>query len=458
MPAPVWRRGAAVVAGALGATLALAACGVGSSGSSSSSSSSGAAASNTDPACAAFASYGTFPGKSVSVFTSILAPEDAQHKKSYEQFTKCTGIKINYEGSNTFEAALKVRVQGGNAPDLAYIPQPGLLANLVKQGAVKPAPAAVEKLVDTNWSADWKKYGTVDGKFYAAPLGASVKSFVWYSPKYFKANNLTVPTTWDDLIKLSDTIAAKNLKPWCVGFGSGDATGWPGTDWIEDIVLRTAGADAYDKWVNHQIPFNDPQIQAAFDKAGTILKNEKYVNGGFGGVKTINTTRFQDAGLKIASGQCALHRQASFYAAQWAKGTNIAEDGDIFAFYLPPIDAAKGKPVLGAGEFVAAFSDKPEVQAFQTYLASKEWANEKAKLGGWASANKGLDVANVADPIQKLSVTLLQDQNATFRFDGSDLMPAAVGAGTFWKGMVNWINGQPTKQVTDTIEASWPKS
>ena len=456
MQAPVWRRGSTVVVGALGATLALAACGVG--GSSSSSSSSGAAAAvNSDPACAAYATYGSFPGKSVSLFTSILAPEDAQHKKSYEQFEKCTGITVKYEGSNTFEAALKVRVQGGNAPDIAYIPQPGLLANLVKQKAVKPAPAAVAKLVDENWSKDWKNYGTVDGTFYAAPLGASVKSFVWYSPKYFADNGLTVPQTWDELLKLSDTIAAKGIKPWCVGFGSGDATGWPGTDWIEDIMLRTAGADTYDKWVNHQIPFNDPQVVAAFDKAGQILKNDKYVNGGYGGVKTINSTRFQDAGMPILKNQCAMHRQASFYAAQWPKGTKIAADGDIFAFYLPPVDATKGKPVLGAGEFVAAFSDRPEVQAFQAFLASKDWANEKAKLGGWASANKNLDPANVADPIQKLSVQLLQDPNATFRFDGSDLMPAAVGAGSFWTGMVSWINGQSTQQVTDSIEKSWPK-
>jgi alpha-glucoside transport system substrate-binding protein len=457
MPASVWRRGSAVVAGALGATLALAACGVGGSTTSSSSSSGAAAPANSDPACAAFASYGSFPGKSVSVFTSILAPEDAQHKKSYEQFTKCTGVTIKYEGSNTFEAALKVRVQGGNAPDIAYIPQPGLLQELVKQKAVKPAPDTVTKLVDENWSADWKKYGTVDGTFYAAPLGASVKSFVWYSPKYFKDNGLTVPQTWDDLIKASDTIAGKGLKPWCVGFGSGDATGWPGTDWLEDIVLRTAGAETYDKWVNHEIPFNDPQIQAAFDRAGQILKSDKYVNAGFGGVKTINTTRFQDAGLAIASGKCALHRQASFYAAQWKAGTKIAEDGDIFAFYLPPIDASKGKPVLGAGEFVAAFNDKPEVKAFQTFLASKEWATEKAKLGGWATANKNVDKSAFADPIQLESVKLLTDPQATFRFDGSDMMPATVGAGSFWKGMVAWINGQSTKQVTDTIEASWPK-
>jgi alpha-glucoside transport system substrate-binding protein len=456
MAVPLRRRGTTAVVGALGATMALAACGVG--GSTASSSGSAAASVNNDPACAAYKSYGSFPGKSVSLFTSILDPEAGLYKAAYVDFEKCTGIKVNFEGSNDFEAALKVRVDGGNSPDLAYIPQPGLLANLVKKGAVKVAPKSVEDLVDKNWSKDWKTYGSVDGKFYAAPNSANAKSFVWYSPKYFKANNLTVPTTWDDMIKLSDTIAAKGIKPWCVGFGSGAATGWPGTDWIEDVMLRTAGPDVYDKWVNHTIPFNDPQVQAAFDKAGQILKNEKYVNGGFGGVKTINTTTFQNGGLPILKGQCALHRQASFEAAQFPKGTKIGADGDVFAFYLPPVDPAKGKPMLGGGEFTAAFTDKPEVQAFQTYLASAEYANTRAKQGSWASANKGLDPANAAEPIQQLSVKLFQDPGTTFRFDGSDAMPAAVGAGTFWKGMVNWINGQSTKQVTDAIEASWPKS
>ncbi|MDQ1287812.1 MAG: alpha-glucoside transport system substrate-binding protein [Actinomycetota bacterium] len=440
-------------------TLALAACGVGGSSGSSASGAGGSA--NNDPACAAYKEYGSFSGKTVNVFTSILAPEDAQHKKSYEEFEKCTGIKIKYEGSSDFEAALKVRTAGGNAPDLAYIPQPGLLGTLVKQGVVKAAPKSVEEKVDKNWTPDWKKYGTVDGKFYAAPLGASVKSLVWYSPSYFKANSLTVPETWADMLKLSDTIAAKGIKPWCAGFQSGAASGWPGTDWIEDVLLRTGGAEVYDKWVSHEIPFNDPQVVAAFDKVGEILKSEKYVNGGYGNVKTINTVRFQDGGLTIPKAQCALHRMASFYAAQWDKSLKIDKDGDIFAFYLPAIDPssdAKKKPVLGAGEFVAAFSDKPEVQAFQSYLASPEWANAKAKLGGWASANKGLKVENVADPIQKLSVELLQDPNATFRFDGSDMMPAAVGSGTFWTAMVNFINGQSTQQVTGAVEASWPKS
>src|SRR5690606_35139947 len=293
--------------------------------------------------------------------------------------------------------------------------------------------------------------------FYGAPLGSNVKSFVWYSPKMFQEKGWKTPETWDELIALSDEIAASGVKPWCVGIESGDATGWPATDWIEDLMLRTQGPEVYDQWTTHGIPFNDPRVAEAVDQAGRILKNPKYVNGGFGDVKTIASTSFQEAGLPILQGKCALHRQASFYANQWPEGTKVAEDGDVFAFYFPPVDPSKGKPVLGGGEFVVAFADRPEVQVVQTYLASAEHANSRAKLGNWVSANKGLDINNVENPIDKLSVQILQDPNTTFRFDGSDLMPAAVGAGTFWKGMVDWINGKDTKATLDFIENSWPR-
>jgi alpha-glucoside transport system substrate-binding protein len=260
------------------------------------------------------------------------------------------------------------------------------------------------------------------------------------------------------LIALSDSIAAGGkLKPWCAGIESGVATGWPATDWTEDILLRDQGPEVYDQWVAHTIPFNDPKIVSAVDRAGSILKNAAYVNAGIGDVKSIATTAFQEGGLPILQGKCALHRQASFYANQWSPGTKVAEDGDVFAFYFPAIDAAKGKPVLGGGEFVVGFADRPEVQAVQAYLASAHHANTRAKLGNWVSANKGVDLANVANPIDKKSVQILQDASSVFRFDGSDLMPAAVGSGTFWKEMTNWITGKDTKSALDAIEASWPK-
>lgn len=407
--------------------------------------------------CSAFAAFKGqgLDGKTVSVSTSIRDTEADLLKQSWSKFTDCTGITIDYAGASDFEAQLPIKVQGGNAPDIAFIPQPGLLEKFATSNNLKPLGDQAKAEAEKNYSKDWLKYATVNGKLYGAPLGSNVKSFVWYSPSMFKEKGWTVPTTWDELIKLSDTIAATGLKPWCAGIESGGATGWPATDWIEDVLLRDQGAEVYDQWVAHTIPFNDPKIVSATDRVGTILKNDKYVNGGLGGVKSIATTSFQEGGIPITQKKCALHRQASFYANQWPKGTKVAEDGDVFAFYFPAIDPAKGKPVLGGGEFVAAFADRPEVKAFQTYLASADHANSRAKLGNWVSANKGLDLANVANPIDKKSVEILQDSTSVFRFDGSDLMPAKVGAGTFWKGMTDWINGKDTKSTLDFIESSW---
>ncbi|MEU8187340.1 ABC transporter substrate-binding protein [Micromonospora carbonacea] len=441
-------RQALAVAGVLGLALSVTACGTGDDKSSD----------KADSAeCAAYEKYQGNDGKKVTIYSSIRDIEADRLDESWKQFEDCTGIEIDHEGSGEFEAQLGVRVDGGNAPDLAFIPQPGLLKRFADAGKLKAASADTKAMAEENYSADWLKYSTVNGQFYGAPLGSNVKSFVWYSPKTFKEKGWAVPTTWDELIALSDKIAADGTKPWCAGIESGDATGWPATDWIEDLMLRTQTPEVYDQWTTHGIPFNDPKVAEALDKAGTILKNEKYVNGGFGGVKSIATTSFQEAGTPITTGKCALHRQASFYANQWPEGTKVAEDGDVFAFYFPAIDPAKGKPVLGGGEFVAAFADRPEVQAVQTYLASGEYANSRAKIGDWVSANKKLDLANVPNPVDKLSVQILQDQKTVFRFDGSDLMPAAVGAGTFWKGMVEWVNGKDTAAVLQGIETSWPK-
>ncbi len=456
------RRTSAIFAGALGISLLVAACGDAGQGSSSGDTAAGGAPGADKPECEAFATYGDLSGKEVSVYTSIVAPEDAVHIASYTKFEECTGVKINYEGSKEFEAQLLVRVQSGAAPDIAYLPQPGLLQTVIEKApdAIKPAPEAVVTNVDANFDPSWKEYGTVDGTFYAAPLGSNVKSFVWYSPKAFTEKGYAIPTTWDEMTALSDKIAATGEKPWCAGINSGEATGWPITDWVEDVMLRTEGPEFYDQWVSHEVPFNDPKVAAAFDKVGSILKNDKYVNGGLGGVKSIASTTFQDAGLPILQNKCFMHRQASFYGANWPAGTTVGEDGDVWAFYLPPIDPAKGKPVLTAGEFVGAFSDRPEVQAFQAFLASPEWSDAKAQAGldakftGWVTANKNADPSLFVG-IDKLSVEILQDPEAVTRFDGSDLMPAAVGASAFWKGATDWITGKSTQETVDFIENAW---
>jgi alpha-glucoside transport system substrate-binding protein len=408
--------------------------------------------------CAPFGKYGKYSGKTVTMYASITDPEGSYLEQSWKKFESCTGIKIAYTADKEFESALKTKVQGGNAPDIAIMPQPGLLQTFATSGKLKPASDAVTKETAANWTKDWVGYATVDGVFFGSPMGANLKSLIWYSPKSFQKNGYTVPTTWDDLLKLSDKMVADGNKPWCVGIESGTATGWPLTDWMEEVMLRMYGPDVYDQWVAHKIPFNDQKVQDVLAAVGKIVKNPKYTNAGIGDVKSIATTAFQKGGLPIEKGKCQMHAQASFYASNWDKGYKIAQDGDLYAFYEPTMNDKFGKPIEGGGEFVTAFTDRPEVEAVQLYLASGEWATSRAKVhSGWVSANQKVDKTAFTDPIDALSVQLLTDPNATFRFDGSDAMPAAVGTDSFWKQMTQWVLGQSDKVTLDKIEASWPK-
>ncbi|MCU1508840.1 MAG: sugar transporter substrate-binding protein [Glaciihabitans sp.] len=399
----------------------------------------------------------------VTVYGTIADTEADLLNKSWAAWETANKIDIKYESSKEFEAQISVRAQGGNAPDLAIFPQPGLMADLASRDLIQPAPAAVSANVSKYWSKDWAKYATVGGTLYGAPLMASVKGFIWYSPAKFKEWGVTVPTTFDELMTLTKTIQQKTGKaPWCAGFGSDAATGWPGTDWVEDLVLRQAGAATYDKWVSHKIPFTDPAIKKAVDTVGTILKDPNYVNAGLGDVKSINSTPFGDVARVLGKGDCALTHQASFFDGFLTDpkngNTTVGPDKNIWAFLTPPIAAGDGAAVTGGGEIVAAFSNDADTIKVQQYLSSPEWANSRVKLGGVISANNGLDPASASSPILQQSIKILQDPKTTFRFDASDLMPGVVGSGSFWKGMVDWINGTSTDDVLSTIDKSWPSN
>ncbi len=397
----------------------------------------------------------------VTVYGTISDTEAELLDQSWADWEAENDIDIQYEASKEFEAQIAVRAQGGNAPDIAIFPQPGLMRDMAAQGFLKPAPEAVVQNVEEYWSEDWAGYGQYDGVQYGAPLMASVKGWVWYSPQQFADNGWTVPTDWQGLLDLTAQIQqSTSTPPWCIGFGSDAATGWPGTDWIEDIVLRQSGPEVYDQWVENEVTFTDPQIASAFDEFGKIALNPDYVNAGFGGIDTIVTTPFGDPATALVNGQCALHHQASFYDGFITDaGGTVAEDGDIWAFLTPPFEAgATGNVVTGGGEIVAAFSDSEATQKVQEYLSSPEWANSRVSLGGVISANSGLDPENASSPILQQAITILQDPATTFRFDASDLMPSAVGAGTFWAGMNSFVNGTPTATVLEQIEAGWPSS
>ncbi|GAA3327020.1 ABC transporter substrate-binding protein [Paeniglutamicibacter sulfureus] len=417
----------------------------------------GPGAPETSPASTSGA---TATGKSeVTLYGTIADAEAKLLEESWADWSKENNITIKYESSKEFETQIAVRAQGGNAPDLAIFPQPGLLGDLATRGFLKPASEGVKANVASGWSEDWAKYGTVDGTLYGAPLMASVKGWVWYSPAEFKENGWEVPTTWQGLLDLTAQIEQdKGEAPWCAGFGSGDASGWPGTDWVEDLVLRQSGKDVYDQWVANEVKFTDPQIKSALDEVGKILKDPKYVNAGYGDITSINSTAFGDVADVMVNGDCSLTHQASFFSGFITDaGGKVGPDADVWGFVTPSMDGA-GNSVTGGGEIVGAFNDDPSVVKVQEYLSSPEWANSRVKLGGVLSANKGLDPANASDPLLEEAVKILQDPATTFRFDASDLMPGSVGVGTFFRGMVDWINGSDSETVLNQIENGWPSS
>ena len=443
--------------------LLLAGCSSNSGTSSTSATSDAMSSAPVVAGCEDYATYGQLDGAAVEVYSSITGVEADALTTVFNKFNDCTGAKVTFNGNKEFEAQLPVRVEGGTAPDLAVIPQPGLLQKMVGTGKVVKAPASVEANVDKWWSADWKNYGTVGTTFYAAPMLANVKGFIWYSPKEFAAQGYEVPKTLDELWALTAKMAKNggtgpDYKPWCIGFGSDAATGWPGTDWIEDLVLRVNGPETYDSWVAGKTKFNSPDIKKAFEAFGNIALNPDYVNGGLGNSASIISTTFQEGGLPILKGSCSLHHQASFYQAQWPEGTDVSPNGDVWAFMMPPNKAGDPPAVTGGGEFVAAFNDKPATAAVQTFMSSDTFANARVKLGGVISANKGLDLANVDNQLMKDAVAILQGDTTVFRFDGSDAMPAAVGAGSFWTGMNDYVSGKPLDTVLTDIDNAWPSA
>lgn len=415
----------------------------------------GAAVDTSDLDCSPYEQWAD-TGGTVDVYASIRDMEGDLLEESWAEFAACTGITVQYEGSGEFEAQLPIRLDGGNAPDLAFIPQPGLLERAAADGHAVPVADGVRENVEAGWSEDWQGYATVEGDLYGSPLGANMKSMVWYSPTYFSDNGYDIPQTWDEMIELSDTIAESGAKPWCVGFESGDATGWPGTDWIENALLRTSGTDAYHEWISHDIPFDAPEVEEAFDLADGIIRNEDYVNGTFGGVDSIAVTSFQEAGLPLLDGGCAMYLMGSFYGAQFEDDVEIGEDADIYGFVLPPMEADTEVPIMGGGEFVVAFDDRPEVVAMHEYLSSGEFANGRASLGSWVSAHQELDPANLSDPTDQFTAEVLNDPDTVFHFDASDAMPSSVGTNVFWTGIIDWITGSSTADVLETVESAWP--
>ncbi|QBM26492.1 ABC transporter substrate-binding protein [Hydrogenophaga pseudoflava] len=396
-------------------------------------------------------------GETITVTCPWTGAEEGFFKKVVANFEKATGATVKHSCSQSSEQQIVIDIKAGSPSNISVFPQPGLAANMAAIGGLVPLGDKARDWVKTNYAAgsSWADLGTYKGKdgksnFYGLFFNVNVKSLVWYIPENFKEKGYKVPKSMEELQDLTKKIAADGGKPWCIGLGSDAATGWPATDWVEDMMLRTQSPQVYDDWTSNKMKFNDKRVVEAIEAYGWFARNDAYVDGG---AKAVATVSFKDSpkGMFGSPPKCYMHRQASFIPAFFPEGK--AADADFF--YFPAYKSKNlGNPVLGGGTIMTITKDSKGARAFMEYLqhpqAHEIWMAED----GFLTPHKGTDLAKYKTKAQRKQGEILLNAT-TFRFDGSDLMPGAVGAGSFWKGMVDYSGGKSAQAVADDIQKSW---
>jgi alpha-glucoside transport system substrate-binding protein len=406
-----------------------------------------------------FAAAHDLSGQTIEI-TGPWTGEDARLVNSMiAYFEEATGANVNYSGSDSFEQDIVISAQAGSPPNIAVFPQPGLAADMAERGFLSPLGDDVADWLRENYAAgdSWVDLGTyagADGEeaLYGFFYKVDVKSLVWYVPEQFEEAGYDIPETLEDLRALTEQIAEDGGTPWCIGLGSGAATGWPATDWVEDMMLRLHEPEVYDDWVSNEMPFDDPRVIEAIEEFGWFVRNDDFVQGG---AQAAATTDFRDSpsGLFSFPPQCYMHKQASFIPSFFPDGSTYGEDFDFFYF---PASAERdlGSPVLGAGTLFAMTNDSDAARVFidflQTPIAHEVWMAQTGFLTPYTAVNVD---AYGDDSLRAMGEILLGA--TTFRFDASDLMPGEIGAGAFWTGMVDYVTGADAEAVATTIQQRW---
>jgi alpha-glucoside transport system substrate-binding protein len=387
--------------------------------------------------------------------------EVANVTAGYAIFEERTGATVEYTGlaGGQFETLIVTRVEAGDPPDIACFAQPG------KMGDVADALLEVDQLVGEEFLSGqydqaWLDMVTFDGRVLGIWGRISLKSLVWYSPPAFDTFGYEVPETWAELIDLSEQIVDDGFTPWYAPMESGGATGWVGTDWIEDILLRTTSLENYDAWTVPQqwgvdrLKFASPEVTRAFELMGDIMLNEDYM---YGGTEAILGDSFFDSGIPLLTDppNAFLVKQGSSMPGWLDETPEVGPEGDLNYFYFPPIDEEYGRPALVAGDVCGVFSDRPEVVEFAKFLATAESLEPWLRAGGTLAPHSDVDL-DWYPPVDRGVAEILASATA-FRFDGGDLQPAAVGQRAFWDGVVNYISGDDLSGVLENIDAAWPE-
>jgi alpha-glucoside transport system substrate-binding protein len=382
-------------------------------------------------------------GVTIEVAAKWTGEEQENFQKVLDAFQEKTGAKVTYASTGEDTGAyLGPRIQGGNPPDIAILPQPGLVKQYADQNALKPLSAAVQTQIDQNYTPYWKELGSANGQVYGVLVKAAHKSIIWYRQSAFDEAGVTAPASWDDLIgKTAQTLADAGTPP----FALCGASGWTLTDLFENVYLSTAGPENYDKLAKHEIKWTDPTVKTAMEKMVQIFgKSEFMLDGSSGALQTdFPTCVTQVYGQKKA----AMVIEADFVAASATQsGATIGEEAKVFPFPK----AGDTEPVVLGGDIAVAMKDSEGAMALLEYLASAEGGTVWAKTPGYLSPNRNVSPDNYPSDLTRQLAQTIINAGESVRYDMSDLAPSAFG-GTDGKG--EWKGLQDLLRNPSDIDA-----
>jgi alpha-glucoside transport system substrate-binding protein len=367
-----------------------------------------------------------------------------------------TGIVARATDVEGMSGHLLQSVQTGNPPDLYVAPQPGVITNLrslPEAAGVDLVASGVftQEELNAAYSESELQLGQVDGIQYAIPTRLQLKSMIWYNPQAFEAGGYEIPTTWDELVALSDQIVADGLTPWCHGFESASASGWPGTDWIEDIVLAKDGPLVYDQWTSGAIGFTDDRIVEAVEMFLHMVLSDGYT---FGGALYALSTNWGNAGDGLFSGDCMMYRQAQFLSGFFENnnpGVEFGKDYDFFPFVQ--INSDYEGTVMGGGVLQGMIKFSEPAKSVMRAVNTPEFQVQFSKPNNDIPPHAEVEIneRNLPNALARKAADIVR-RASVFRFDGSDLMPAAVGAGAFWSAVLDLVSGEDISRVLSRPE------
>ncbi len=399
----------------------------------------------------------------VTIWSSVDPPVQAGLEKKLNAELKAMGSKIQIKWStvSNINQLIITKIQAGNAPDIAYIPQPGVVAQMESLGAVKPLNSVVDmSSLEQNMVPGMLQAGTINGQLYGLLGSANVKGLVWYNKPAWTAAGWQTPTSIPALMSLMNQMKAKgSTAPWCMGVASpGGSPGWPATDWFETLMMKDYGPAAYNQWVTHKIKFVSPQVNSVASQFAQMLFTP---GNAYGGRSSIDSTGFDVAGnglFTTPTPKCWMYMQGSFITGFFPKTVQSSLDSSVGVFGFPPATAGGQNPVEGGGDMVTMLNDSDNVKTVVKLLSQPQIGDDAAPTSSFISPFKNFDASLYPNNTTR-SVADIMYHADNFLFDGSDAMPAQVGAGSFWSQMTAWIGNQESiSTALANIDQTWPAS